>query len=370
MVCDDAAEHISALCDGETIPQESARHIADCPDCQRRLRDYLALSVELRRTASLEINDAVRPRNWTKSQNTITAWWQKGLSTMRIPRLAFAALVIGIVALSSALTVIKARAHNTGTVVLLSVTGPDGLLADCPLSILDKNHTTCGMFGKVGQQMLGYKIDLVSHDGDGILLAVRTRTYPIGPGGQHSFSPFELDPDPAKEIWFQPGEPLNFEVPGVGALTLTGKWLDHMPVLGLHKEDLSPGPNEVRFASPLLLKDGAMAGDLAGAIGGLFATDNRDFAITVYFPAEGRFLISQLPMKDAVDARVMFSRIYFEEGGHSWEFVTGAPMSRAEKIWVLHQANFKMPGVNVPSVGNWKLVQTESGVWVPAEMNH
>lgn len=370
MVCDDAAEHISALCDGETIPQESARHIADCPNCQRRLRDYLALGVELRRTASLEISEAVHPRNWTKSQNVISTWCQKGLSTMRIPRLAFAALVIGVVALSSALTVIKARAHNSGTVVLLSVTGPGGLLADCPLSIVDKNYVTCGMFGKVGLQMLGYKIDLVSHDGDGMLLAVRARTYPIEPGGKQSFSASELDGDPAKEVWFKPGEPSKFEVPSVGALTLTGKWLDHMPVLGLHKEDLSPGPNEVRFASPLLLRDGSMVGDLQGAIGGLFATDDRDFAIQTYFPGEGRFLISQLPMKDAVEARVMFSRISFEEGGHSWQFVTGAPVSRAKKIWVLHQPDFKMPGINYPFVGNMKLVQMQTGVWVPHDRSN
>ena len=370
MVCDDAAEYISALCDGETITQETARHIADCPDCQRRLRDYLTVGVELRRTASLEVSDELRPRDWTRSQNTIATWWQKGLSTMRIPRIAFAALILGILALSSALTVTKARAHNTGTVVLLSVSGPDSFVVDCPLSIVDKTYTTCSGLGRIGSQFLTYKIDLVSHDSNRLLLAIRTRTSPIVAGGTKSFSPFELDSDPAKEVWLEPGEPLKFDVPGAGALTFKGEWLDHMPVLGLHKEDLSPGPSEVRFASPLLLKDGAMVGDLQGAIGGLFATDDRDFAIQTYFPGEGRFLISQLPMKDAVEARIMFSRISFEEGGHSWQFVTGAPVSRAKKIWVLHQADFKMAGVDAPTVGNWKLVQTESGVWVPTEMNH
>lgn len=74
-------------------------------------------------------------------------------------------------------------------------------------------------------------------------------------------------------------------------------------------------------------------------------------------------------MKDAVQARVMFSRISFQEGGHSWQFVTGAPVSRSEEIWVLHQADFKMPGIHFPSVGNMKLVQTQTGVWVPQDMS-
>ena len=35
-----------------------------------------------------------------------------------------------------------------------------------------------------------------------------------------------------------------------------------MPILiGMHRQDISPGPGEVRFASPLLLKDKKLAGD-------------------------------------------------------------------------------------------------------------
>ena len=95
-----------------------------------------------------------------------------------------------------------------------------------------------------------------------------------------------------------------------------------------------------------------------------------DWAIQAYFPGEGRFLISLLPMKDAVEAKVIFSRISFDEGGHSWEFVTGAPVSRADKIWVLHQPDFRMKGVNSPSIGNMKLMQEQPGVWIPWDMNN
>ena len=370
MTCDDVAEHVSALCDGLTIPPTAAQHIATCPDCEVRLSDYLALGVELRRAASLDLVNAVPARTWIKPQNRIASFWQKGLTNMKVPRFALAALIIGILALASIVTVDAARAHNTGTVVLLSTVGPNGAFGDCPLSTVDKNYTTCSGLARIGLQFLGYKVNLVSREGDRVLLAIRTRTYPIVAGKGKSFSPFELDGDPAKEVSLEPGEPLKFEVPGIGSLALKGQWLDHVPVLGLHKEDLSPGANEVRFASPLLLKDGAVSGDLKGAIGGLFATDDRNWAIQTYFPTEGRFLISLLPMKDAVEAKVTFSRISFDEGGHSWEFVTGAPVSRADKIWVLHQPDFRLPGINSPSVGNVRLVQGQAGDWIPQDVNN
>ena len=370
MTCDDVAEHVSALCDGQIIPPTAAQHIATCPDCEARLSDYLALGVELRRAGSLELVDAVPARTWIRPQNRIASFWQKGITNMKVPRFALAALIIGILALASIVTVDAARAHNTGTVVLLSTVGPNGAFGDCPLSTVDKDYKSCSGLVRMGLEFLGYKINLVSREDDRVLLAIRTRTYPIVPGEAKSFSPFELDGDPAKEVWLEPGEPLKFEVPGIGSLAFKGQWLDHVPVLGLHKEDLSPGANEVRFASPLLLKDGTVSGDLKGGISGLFATDSRDWAIQAYFPGEGRFLISLLPMKDAVEAKVIFSRISFDEGGHSWEFVTGAPVSRADKIWVLHQPDFRMKGVNSPSIGNMKLMQEQPGVWIPWDMNN
>ena len=71
MICDDAAEYISALCDGETIPAPPRNILVPVQDCQARLSDYLAMGVELRRTASLGLADAVPPRVWTKPQNRI-----------------------------------------------------------------------------------------------------------------------------------------------------------------------------------------------------------------------------------------------------------------------------------------------------------
>jgi hypothetical protein len=366
MICDDAAEYISALFDGETIPPAAAQHIAACPECEARLGDYLAMGVELRRTASLGLAEAVPSRRWTKPQNGVATWWRKGWGTMRIPRVAFAGLIAGILVLGSALAVNKARAQNTGTVVLLNIAGPNGALADCPLSAADKNQS-CFWNGKIGSQSLVFKIKLLSRDGGRVLLAIRARTYHQG----EDLSAFTQDADPLarlKEVWFEPSEPLKFEVPEVGTLTLKGEWLDHMPIMGT----LDPAPNELRIGRPLLLKDKVVVGDLSIAIGGVYGGDDQDVAMAFYIPREGRFVLAQLPMKGAVEAHVNQGQISFEESGHSWELVSGVPVCRADHVWVLHQPHFTMKAIgpfggNHIAFGPTMLVQTGPGVWVPKE---
>ena len=371
MICTEAGEFVSALCDGEMIPPTAAEHIGTCHACQARLRDYLNLGIELRRTASLELSAPVPARTsdhiWTRPQNPLTAFLQKGWGTMRIPRLAFAAMIAGIVALACTLAVVKVGANSNGTVVLLTTTGSSGALMDCPLSTLDKNQAVCDWYGTIGSQNLAYRVRLLSRDEGKVLLAIRTRTYVKG----ENLSSFTFDADPVakvKEVWFVPGEKLRVDAPDVGSLTLTGEWMDHMPILiGLHGQDMSPGPGELRFASPLLLKDKRVAGDLAGALSGIFGTDDPHQAVWIYIPGQGSFLVSLLPMKGAVAANVFLSRISFQESGHSWEFVTGAPVSRANRIWVLHQPDFKPTGPNsdVVFISSQRLVQTASGEWVP-----
>jgi hypothetical protein len=221
----------------------------------------------------------------------------------------------------------------------------------------------------MGSQNLAYRVRVISREGDRVRLAIRTRTYSRG----EDLSSFTQEADPATkvtEVWFEPGEPLKLDVTDVGTLTLTGTWMDHVPILtGLHGQDLSPGLGEVRFASPLLLKDNKLAGDLVGSIGGVFSWDNRDVAGAIYLRDQGRFLFAQVPMKGAVEAHVAMSRITFEEGGHAWVVVNGTPVTREGHLWVLHEADFKTKGQSGDSAtfGTQRLTETATGEWVPAE---
>jgi hypothetical protein len=369
MICIEAAEFVSALCDGEMIPPTAAEHIGTCPACQGRLRDYLAMGVELRRIASIEQSAPITARSsdnsWTRPQNPLTAFIQKGSGTMRIPRLAFAAMIAGIVALACTLAVVKVGARSTGTVVLLNTVSPDGTLWACPLSTQDTNQS-CERDGKMSSQNLAYRVRLVSRDGSRVLLAIHTRTFTKG----DDLSSFNHDSDPAAkvtEVWFEPGEASKVDVPNVGTFTLTGEWMDHMPILiGSHGEDVSPGPNEIRIASPVLLKDKKLVGDFVSVVSGVFSMDEPDRAMWIYQPGQGGFLLSLSPMKGAVEASVTFSRISFEEGGHTWEFVTGNPVCRGDHLWVLHQAAFKPASQKDQLfIVTQALVQTAPGEWSP-----
>ena len=72
-------------------------------------------------------------------------------------------------------------------------------------------------------------------------------------------------------------------------------------------------------------------------------------------------------MKGAVQAHVEMNRISFEVDGHAWVLVNGAPISRADQLWVLHQPEFKpAEESDGATFGNQKLVQTRPGLWEPA----
>ncbi len=338
MRCDEAAEFVSVLCDGEVIPRAAAEHVDQCASCQERVREYMEMGAELRLMASLAMDESVAPRVWNGSRSRLADLWQKGWETMRVPRFAFAVLVAAIVALSSAFAVVQVRAHESGSVVLLTIAWPQGGPGDCALSTQDKNQATCALIGRMNGKMIGYRIDLVGRDGDGVKLAVRTKTFgPVSGSLQLS----DIQNERQKMVHFEPGQTLKIDVAGTGTLTVTGEWFDHMPVfIGRSKQDFQAGPEELRVVSPLLLSDKQVAGDLRG---GTAIAEKAGEGVDIYMQDEGRFILSLSEMRGAVQARVMANRISFEDGGHSYLFVTGSPVTRDGRIWVLHEADFK-PG--------------------------
>ena len=110
MRCEDAAELVSALCDGERISREAARHIGVCQACQARLNAYSMMGAELRRVASLQEEAEMKPGSWEQVLRVWPNWWQKGRATMRIPTFAFALMLGLILVLSSGLVLVRARA--------------------------------------------------------------------------------------------------------------------------------------------------------------------------------------------------------------------------------------------------------------------
>lgn len=365
MICDQAAEYVSALCDGEMIPPAAAQHIGSCRVCQSRLQDYLSLGVELRREASLRTED-VPARAWPIPQNRIAALWQKGWTTMRIPRLAFALLVIGVLALASSLAVVKVRAHADGKVVLLTVDVGSGKPIECALSSVDKKDTVCAYIGHAGAEILAVKIDLLQRSEDRVQLGVRMRRWSVVPNSSVAYSISDVDAQPQGLYWFEPGDTLKINAEGLAPITIRGNWLDRMPAF-VGEQSMDPGPEELRIVSPVLIREKQVIGDL---VGGAATEDRLDWAVWVYYPRQGSFLISNAPLRDAIKAKVTLNCIDFIADGQAYRILTGTPITRAQNVWVLHESGLPThDGLNAKGenafISSRALAETAPGVWIP-----
>jgi hypothetical protein len=290
----------------------------------------------LRRVASLQ-RDATLPALQIEKQHTPHSLWKKGLETMRIPKFAFALLILAVVALASSLTIVKVGAHSSGGVLMLNVTEPGGSHFKCPI---DTRLTPgqCTVIGPVvGHTMSGFQFAVLARDQDRVHLGVRTKVTTIARRGHATMGIADVKDQPQSQYWFEPGQRLNLEVGGLGTLEVTGEWMDHMPTMVMENL-LDPPADELRIVSPMLLRDKQVVGDMEG--GSAVAPDSSN-AVTIYLPGTGRFVLSSAPMQRAVQAYVMLNRISFEIDAAHYAIVTGAPVTRSDKVWVLYQPDFK-----------------------------
>jgi hypothetical protein len=338
MDCNEAAEFVSALYDGETVPRTAAEHIGACEVCKARWTSYMEIGIELRRVASLEIPEAAQQRLWGKPQWNLKLWWQKGWETMRIPRIAFAVMSAGIVVLASSLAVVGVRAHSDGTAVMLKVKlAPGQAPFPCPLSTTDKKNDTCSGVAGLEDGMLTYKLKVLQKEGNRVQLGFRSKLDPKPGSGSYSLS--TVDDLPESQYWFEPGETLKVDLPNHEKMSVTGEWMDHVPYgIAAENESLDPAPDELRISSPVLLRGEKVVGDFEG---GNAIANQPGKVVTLFMPGEGRFQFSLTPIPDAILGHVLWNRVSFESDGRSYVFLTGTPISRSEKIWVRYEPKFK-----------------------------
>lgn len=328
MNCQDAAEYLSALCDGETIPRAVAEHLGACATCRARLNNYLQMGAELRRMASLEQAQPLAERTWVKPRKRST-WFSKGWETMRIPKFAFALLLLAVAGLGSGLVIVRARAQSQGAVLMLTAKGSSGdTIMRCALSIQGKNNDSCSVFGS----KLKIGVRVASLDGEEIKLGIRAQAEPNAPTAEtQTFVEQTLEGIPEQFYSFRPGQKLNVEVPGLGRVVVTGDMLDHMPPLMYMNAKTDPDPNELQVVSPILLRGKKVLYDFEGG-GATFP------AVQMYVPDNGLWTFSLRPLDGALEAKVKENRASFELDGQSYTLVSGAPITRTERIWVLHNA--------------------------------
>jgi hypothetical protein len=346
MRCEQAAEFISALYDGIRIPREAAEHVGMCQTCRVRLAEYAEMGAELRRMASLEPAADLPAVSWQKQEKSRAAWWQKGWGTIRIPKIAFASMLLLILALGSGFAMLKARTLTPGKALVLTIKYPQNSSMRCALSIGGEKSPVCGFMMNANPGIVGVFFRIITTDGERFELGVRSKVAPTA-----SSVSKELENLPDAPYWFEPGEKLEIAIAGLGPLTVTGEVLDHMPSIltsNSSNAGLDPEEGELRVISPALLRGKELVFDLEGAS----ATYRADYCVFLYSPGRGRYLLSLSPVAGAVEGEIKQSRIHFEMDGESYVLLTGAPIARNDHIWILHQPDYRPshePGASADS---------------------
>jgi len=334
MNCDEAAEYVSALCDGVTIPRAAAEHINACESCRRRLKEYVEVGTELRRLASLEIAEVPLPTAWPERRKGLSILWVRGRKSIRMPRLALASLMVAIVVLASGWALTGVRANSGGSVLLVQYSLGNNAPWFCALSAVDRKFNKCTEVAAVKSGQIEWQIELLSKHGGQATLGVRAK---YTPHIQAFIKPSDL---PQRQFIFTPGETLHVNVNGIGRVDITGQWINHIPAIqsgtvGANQE-LDPGPQELRIISPLLLRGKQVIGDFQG-----FSTTvtGPRWEVFVFVKGVGRFTVALSPLPGAVQGKVDFNRISFALDGTPYTFVSGAPITRSRTVWVLYDPN-------------------------------
>jgi hypothetical protein len=373
MRCDDAVEFISALCDGQRISPEAAEHIGNCERCRARLHDYIFAGVELRRAASLDSVENVPSIEWllakapanTKQQESPTPRWKKGAEAVKIPRFAFVSMLLLIVGLSSGLVVVRARnaqdAQAPVEVLTLKVPNSDGTMQCAMVTDVNSKKASCGglMVTNDGGAVK-IAIRFLGKQGDQITLGIGAQFFPAETEHALTFSRSDTENLPTQDYELVPGQKLDIPIGGLGTAELTGEPLDYLPPLFLStSERLNPAQDELRVISPLLLRGSETIIDMKGASA---MGTGKDGAVWIYTPGVGRLIVSAENFQGAVEGQVNQSRIDFELNGEKYQLLSGAPITRAQDVWVQIDPSFQPPDSAMArgAIG-WSLLQNLLG---------
>jgi hypothetical protein len=342
MKCEEAAEFASRLCDGQVIPREVAEHVGTCQMCRARLDGYAAVGAALRLVASLEQPPSLKVVSWEKGHRVRPRWWQEERTTMRIPRFAFVSMLVLILALSGGLVLVRARAAQGQSTLLLHFTlVPDGKTGECWLTTNDNPRTNqCGFATDVSRGgMVGLMFRFVSRDGDRTQLGVKAN-YKDRSGRFNFIDDFKDVPE--KMISVEPEQQTQVQVPGLGEFVVTAAFLNHPFISwGRPDEAIEPRKDEFRVVAPVLIRGNEVVCELSDN-GYSIDDGDADATLMIYYPGQGRYLISRVPFQGAVEGAVKNGQIRFTLGGQNYLLLSAVPILNADHVWVSHDPQYKL----------------------------
>ncbi len=346
MNCTEAAACVSALFDGEPISRDVAAHLSDCQDCRVRMNDYAEMGAELRRMASSGAPQTIPEGRWRLAEPAAASkWLTKWRGTMRIPRFAFALMVLTLVALSTGLFL--TRAKETPRWFHYELSGRDGkmIMSQTVPANPGGNPYYDGDVGMpYADGMVLFHMRVLEQVGETEKIGVRTLWVPRG---DHSGF-VRVRNMPEREFLYSRGEDLKIPVDGYGNLEIKGHFESTLPEsvrMGLYPED-----GRFRIDPPVVLvrgKEMLMKGDMGG---GNVIMDKSYFAYGDQ--DEGWYLFSAKPIPGAVEGTLTMNQIEFKLDGRQYFLFTGDPILFGQvRIWVKHFASIRAADPTSPGDG-------------------
>lgn len=336
MTCQDTAESISALCDGERIPRDAAEHIGACEACKELLHAYALMGLEFRRIASME---EWEPKDtiWGTQRRPYT-WWRKAGTNMKIPRIAFVSMLAAIIALSSGLALVRAREAVGQVFVLTATIPPDNATVRCAITSNDDSKTNyCHYGSRSASGTLDMDVRFIKKVGDRTQIGIKTLFQP-----QVDAPASDLKNAAEQTVWITAGNKQSITVPGVGEIALSGEYLDQaITVVAPSETDSSAKRSGVRIVSPVFLRNKELLAHLDGSM--LFASTDTAPALMIYIPNEGRFIVSTAALPGGVPGTVSGNSISFSLDGQDYLLLTTAsPFATSKEVWLTHDPKYKL----------------------------
>lgn len=348
MNCEHAAEFVSALFDGERIPQEAAEHVGACAACSARMQDYAVMSAELRRSASAGEPTAIPERLWQQVRLEAVSWSFGWRETMRIPRFVFALLLMAVVFLSGGLVLVKARSGGNGPALVITTKLPKGSTSKCAMPTnRGSQKCTFGTDETGGAGHLICTIHFIQRDDQRVQLGIRIKLFSLETELPHENIEKIIADVPEQQFWLDGDKPYVMSVPNLGPVEFTREFADEGSISRPPGESLNPGPHQFRMLDPVVIRDNQVIANFSGAS----ASFDGDIATLLYAPKVGRFIISTIQPEqlkgnretspaafgETVEGQIEQHQIRFALHGKPYLILTGAPISRAERVWVIYQ---------------------------------
>lgn len=329
MQCPEAQEFVSVLYDGEPVPQDAAAHIAACPACRARLKEYAELGAELRLLARAAEVAETKPLPAALRQRQGTRWRRLLTKRVLVPRFAVGLVLAALVGLSVGLGFVQAQDRGPWFQFELRLPGTQTKGANGLLSRESQSPTLLLLARSEGSDAVLCEVDLVEIRSGAVHLRAGARHIPAG-----EVVRTEETRQSIRDYWYIPGQTLALPVDGGEEVWLSGTVLTERPAQSPWEGPLNPKPDEIALTNPVLVKGNQLLLDFKGSS---VKVEGDKAAVSIYRPDIGLLVWALKPFPGAVEGEAYRAQVRFRLEGVEHFLFSATPITGGEQprsVWV------------------------------------